>query len=91
MKGNGNGRRYIWAAVLSAGLNVILFGYISLGFLQDQNERALRPVERDVVELRGKARNHDAELKAVEVALEGIREQLRGLREDVREIKEAVK
>jgi hypothetical protein len=88
---NNNGRRYLWATVLSACLNVVLFAYISLGFAQDQSDRGRGPLEADVRELRTKAADHDAELKAIEVSLEGIRQQLRELRDDVREIKEAVK
>ncbi len=91
MKVINNGQRYLWFTVLSAALNVVLFGYISLGFLQDQNERERRPVEKEMTELTRKAADHDAELKQVEVQLEGIRQQLCELREDVTEIKEAVK
>jgi len=91
MTTNGNGRRYLWTAILSAVLNVILFGYISLGFWQDQEEGRRAPLERDVAELARKSAEHDADIKALEVALEGIRQQLWGLREDVKEIKEAVK
>jgi len=88
---NSNGRRYWWATILSACLNIILFVYISFGFLQDQGDRGRGPLEADVRELETKAADHEAELKAIEVSLEGIRQQLRELRDDVRDIKEAVK
>lgn len=86
-----NNRHYLWATILSAALNTVLFIYITLGFTQDQGDRGRGPLEADVRELKVKAADHDAELKSIEVSLEGIRQQLRELRDDVREIKEAVK
>ena len=91
MSYNGNNPRLVWAAILSVVLNVILFGYISIGFAQTQSERARAPLEAKVDAVEEKTARHDDELKALEVSLEGIRQQLARLQEDVREIKEAVK
>lgn len=88
MSAEYNGKRYLWATVLSAVLNVVLFGYISLGFVQEQEAKGLRPVERDVAYLIERADEQEREIKAIAVSLEAVRQQLAALRCDVAELKE---
>lgn len=88
---NNNGRRWVWVTVVSLVLNVVLFAFVSVGFIQGQYDRAARTTERDVAALRAKGEEHDAELKAIEVSLAEIKEQLRAVRDELREIKEAVR